>query len=92
MGDVAVGLISRSGINGVALLKGDNGPMDDTTASQRISELAELDPAEAVDAAEALADDLEAGLAEPADGAGAVPEEGTQRAGQEGEQPDPQTT
>ena len=41
--------------------------MDTTPISQRISELADQDPAEAVDAAEALADELEASLAEPAD-------------------------
>ena len=40
--------------------------MDTTPISQRISELADQDPAEAVDAAEALADELEASLAEPA--------------------------
>lgn len=81
----------------MALLKGDNGPMNDTPASQRISELTELDPAEAVDAAEALADDLEAGLAEPSLGTDTVPEAGTPDAEPaedqpEGEQPDPQTT
>lgn len=81
----------------MASLKGDNGQMNDTPLSQRISELTELDPAEAVDAAEALADDLEASLAEPSHGAvaaseAATPEAETVEAEPEGEQPDPQTT
>ena len=82
--------MSRSGINGLASLKGDNGLMDDTPTSQSISELTELDPAHAVDAAEALADDLEASLA--SDDTNAVPDPKAQEAELEGEQPDAPTT
>lgn len=42
------------------------GPMDTTPISDRVSELAEMDPAGVVDAAEILADELEASLAAPA--------------------------
>jgi hypothetical protein len=41
------------------------GPMDTTPIREQVSDLADLDPAEAVDAAESLADDLEGSLAEP---------------------------
>lgn len=73
----------------MASLNGDNGLMDDTPVSQSISELTELDPAEAVDAAEALADDLEASLASDDTNA---PDPQTQEAEPKGEQPDAPTT
>lgn len=61
-GEVAVGLMSRRGINGETLMAGDNGQMNSTPDAERLSKLAELDPAAAVAPAEDLADQLEAGL------------------------------
>ena len=69
-GEVAVGLMSRRGITGRARQGGDNGPMDTTPEDDPISELAAMDPADAVEAAEQLADELEAQLAPDAEDGG----------------------
>ena len=61
------------------------GPMDTTPATDRVSEIADADPAEAVKPAEALADELEASLVD--DAAGAETEDESPDEGEQAEPP-----